>query len=578
MTSRSGSRGPHATVQSRSCLTLKDVLEAVAAAANLSPRQRQDIASAVRTVARVSNQGPERLSCDVRSVRRLLEQIKPAAHQISHGRWNNVRSLVFKALALAGVPVAPGRSHAPISAEWCAALQPLPERPGRVALRPLARWCTAQKVEPPGVDVNVIEAFGRFVEECSGRRRPRATLTSAVRAWNMAVQAHPDRTFRAVELASRRKVYARPFDQFPATLKADIDAMVQASLSPDPVDPTSRRPIRQATADNRVRDLLLLASAMVDSGVDTRELTSISALVDVARVKAGLRIVHQRLGGRKTTHLLKLAKLIHTLAKYWVQAPADQLEQLNAIRRHVDPKPQGMTPKNRATLRAFDDQATAHCLLMLADRMWRGFRPEAPLTISQAVQLQVALAIEFLIHAPIRSGNLASLKLGEHLIRSSSGKRDALYVAIPAEQVKNGVAIEFELPARLIRLMDLYTCYVRPLLERGTPSAFLFPGKEGGHKGPALLSEQISRLVEREVGERLTAHQFRHLVGYLYLKAKPGGHEVVRRLLGHRSIETTLQFYAGMEVAEAARHYDAQIEALRNATPASAQRRRRVAT
>lgn len=50
----------------------------------------------------------------------------------------------------------------------------------------------------------------------------------------------------------------------------------------------------------------------------------------------------------------------------------------------------------------------------------------------------------------------------------------------------------------------------------------------------------------------------RHACGLIYLSAHPGGHEVVRRLLGHRSSATTLTFYAGMETA-ALRRYDAVI-------------------
>jgi integrase len=72
-------------------------------------------------------------------------------------------------------------------------------------------------------------------------------------------------------------------------------------------------------------------------------------------------------------------------------------------------------------------------------------------------------------------------------------------------------------------------------------------------------AQQTADLVEAEVGVRLTAHQFRHLAGFLYLKAHPGGHEVVRSLLGHKSIETTIRFYAGMEAAAAIRHYDRHI-------------------
>ena len=43
---------------------------------------------------------------------------------------------------------------------------------------------------------------------------------------------------------------------------------------------------------------------------------------------------------------------------------------------------------------------------------------------------------------------------------------------------------------------------------------------------------------------------------FIYLREHPHGIEVVRALLGHRSIATTLSHYAGLEGAAAARHYD----------------------
>jgi hypothetical protein len=49
----------------------------------------------------------------------------------------------------------------------------------------------------------------------------------------------------------------------------------------------------------------------------------------------------------------------------------------------------------------------------------------------------------------------------------------------------------------------------------------------------------------------------------------------VRRLLGHKSIETTIRFYAGMEVAEAVRHYDKHVANLRAGMLAPMRRQRR---
>ena len=43
----------------------------------------------------------------------------------------------------------------------------------------------------------------------------------------------------------------------------------------------------------------------------------------------------------------------------------------------------------------------------------------------------------------------------------------------------------------------------------------------------------------------------------------PGAYESVRRLLGHSSIATTTNFYAGSETAAAVRHYDEVVLRLR---------------
>jgi integrase len=46
-------------------------------------------------------------------------------------------------------------------------------------------------------------------------------------------------------------------------------------------------------------------------------------------------------------------------------------------------------------------------------------------------------------------------------------------------------------------------------------------------------------------------HQFRHAAGALLLQKYPGNYELVRRVLGHRSITTTIQFYCALENVQA---------------------------
>jgi hypothetical protein len=62
---------------------------------------------------------------------------------------------------------------------------------------------------------------------------------------------------------------------------------------------------------------------------------------------------------------------------------------------------------------------------------------------------------------------------------------------------------------------------------------------------------------------RINVHLFRHVAAKLYLDANPGGYEVVRRVLGQRSLNTTINFYTGLETAAAVRHFDGTILKLR---------------
>jgi integrase len=50
-------------------------------------------------------------------------------------------------------------------------------------------------------------------------------------------------------------------------------------------------------------------------------------------------------------------------------------------------------------------------------------------------------------------------------------------------------------------------------------------------------------------------HQFRHAPKTLILKRRPGEYELVRRLLGHRSAETTINCYIGLDMIQASEIY-----------------------
>jgi integrase len=110
---------------------------------------------------------------------------------------------------------------------------------------------------------------------------------------------------------------------------------------------------------------------------------------------------------------------------------------------------------------------------------------------------------------------------------------------------------------------------------QGSNHDWLFPGAGHEHKDTKTLSEQISLRLWKELGLEATPHQFRHAAAYIMLKADPGNYELVRRVLGHRSITTTLNFYIGLETLEATRQFGEMVtDLMRDEAPAKPRRKK----
>ena len=127
--------------------------------ANLSPTQKRDQISAVRTVARLLDARLEEVDADPARLRRRLETIAAPAAGLSRGRWNNIRSLLGKALALAR-PVLPGRRTTPLLPEWVALLTPL-SRNRASHLLAMARYLSASGVTPDAVTLLISRPIAR---------------------------------------------------------------------------------------------------------------------------------------------------------------------------------------------------------------------------------------------------------------------------------------------------------------------------------------------------------------------------------------------------------------------------------
>jgi integrase len=282
-------------------------------------------------------------------------------------------------------------------------------------------------------------------------------------------------------------------------------------------------------------------------------------LVELDTFKEGVRFFLERRGGESSSAIADLVTAFKAIARHHLHLDQAQLDRIGGILRRLGAGRRGLTDKNRARLRQFDDPANVLTLLRSPQKLMvsaaRNRNPRAG-----ALQAQMAVATEILTMTGIRAKNLAGLDIEQNLVRLGRGKQ--LHIVIPDDDVKNREPLDFPLPAPSVQLIERYLKEFWPLLAPPACTA-LFPGRFGGSKGRNTLGMQISKTVRALTGLEMNPHLFRHAMAKIYLDRNPGGYEVVRRVLAHRSIATTTTYYTGAETAAAVRHFDETILKLR---------------
>ena len=150
----------------------------------------------------------------------------------------------------------------------------------------------------------------------------------------------------------------------------------------------------------------------------------------------------------------------------------------------------------------------------------------------------------------MRLANLTAIRIGTNLIKPG-GPDSNYWLVFPDYDVKNRIRLNYPLEQYLTQLIDKYIFEFRPALLRGRNEDWLFPGQRGGAKQKVSFSGQITDRIYKATGLRMTVHQFRHAAGAIILKHRPGEYELVRQLLGHRNVQTTINAYIGLESIQA---------------------------
>jgi integrase len=517
--------------------------------------------SALRTVGRAIGRRLDEIPANPRWLRERFATLSPAMAGVSIGRWQNVQSLLRSALKHAGLTAVPGRSTEPLSAEWQELFRHSNDRRVREGISRFARYCSSRGITPSDVDEAVSSSFLAGIEDKAIIREPRKVHRTLCVCWNRMAQISPW-PLAPLAVPQYRQTYSLPWQDFPPALHAKAVKYFARLSGADLLDGNDLRPLRPASIKTYDRLLRAFLSALVQRGHDPAGLRCLSDVIAVGVVKDGLRFFIDRAGGVETRQVYQIARMLTALARHEVGVDANHLEQLRAICRRLDTGKGGLTQKNRDRLRQFDDPGNIGSLILLPQRVFAELGRCKEPSVAEALRAQSALGVELLLMASLRIGNLAALDLDRNIIRNGRRGREVVHLAIPAEDVKNSVAIEAELTPETVGLLDLYLERYRPLLLDGS-SPWLFPGQGAKAKSRHTLGLQVKKFIKRKCGLEVNVHLFRHIGAKLYLDAYPGAYGLIQRVHGHRSSETTTRYYCGTENVAAMRHFDKHILRLR---------------
>jgi integrase len=441
---------------------------------------------------------------------------------------------------------------APLLPAW-AALSDGVENYGRKArLSGLMRYCSGMGILPPGVNDQVMADYFIYRGAATSMATNNMARRSVARSWRACAEEYADWPRQHLTEPPLKAAEEPVWDDFPEGLRRDVDAYL-TRLGKMRKGPKGRRarPCSPKTIKTRRAELVAVAKMAARTGTPIASLTSLVALLQPKVVEQVIEAYWKKDGDEPKIFTIELGSKLLGLGRQFGLDEED-IERLQEIRDNLEEyRHGGLTAKNLALVRKVLSPGVWKGVVDLPTILMREARANiAHAPVKAALAAQIAVAISILSFAPVRLENLVSILLDQNLIKPG-GPDSAFWLVFPHYDVKNRVDLQFPLDDEVTDLINEYIHDFRPDLLRGSNSACLFPGISGKPKTANMFSTQITERIEAATGLRLTVHQFRHAAAATYLRYHPGDYETVRRLLGHRNIQTTINFYCGLETTQA---------------------------
>jgi site-specific recombinase XerD len=504
-----------------------------------------------------------------------MDDLSAESLGVSAGRLSNIRSLLLKSIALVR-PVLPGRQTIPLLPAWQVLIDRLATQTARVRIAPPLRWLSEQGIGPDTLKEEDLLRYRDQLLAGSLRADPEKSWHAFLWQWNAAVREVSGFPQIPLHRESRKKSVTLAWTCFPVSLYEDTAVWLDELSGKDLLAEGPIRPVKASTVETREYQIRYFASALVDAGVDPQSLKTLADLVSLANFETGLRHLYQRNGNKASSTLGNLGGALIAIARNYVLprlsddvAAEATLKRMRFLVSRVDKQSKGLTDKNHDRLLQLENPEQVHKLVTLPQRLkaeaLSGKHPHS----QSLVLADMAVAIELLLMTAIRIGNLQATKLDINLKKY----RNRYILTYAQDEVKNSNRLQFDLPDETCRLIDWYLTDIRPQRLKG-PSDYLFIGEDGtSAKAKNTLAGQISKTVKDYTGLTMNPHLFRHAMAYIYLNENPGGYQVMRLILGHKSLNTTVSAYSGAETKSAQAHFDKLVYDLRDRHQPTTKRR-----
>ncbi len=567
-----------------------EALQLIDSWTDLTETRRRDLAAALRAASRIARRPLADLRCCPEQLNELLFDRSPAAAGLTIKRFRDVMSLIRSVLRRLGRVRPAEFGERMLGTGWQAFLDRLPDTPRRAALRGFARWCDRWNLEPIQVDDAALAAF---VEEDRATRlaastRDQGPNLAAAWTWACRLQADPGR-FSSVTAPLRRRPYTLPFSSFPPSFQASVTAFAtrlsggvtsadaDSAVRPGrfrvrPANPFSspvamRRPLKPATVSARVFSIRQAAAALHLTGTPLADIRELRDLVHpIGNAGRILDFYDRRAGGKSGGQLHQIAETLRQIGLFHADIPEPDRATLRDWAQQAQGQRRGeMGPKARGCLQQLVDQRHRARLLHLPAHLARETAAPDMTAVEAARRMRSALLIDLMITCPLRIGDVLGLRADAHFVHLDGNRRTPSHLVVPEGSSKTGEPISWPLAASTRQLLGVWLTRYRDAL--ASPGCgFLFPGADDQPMSIGGLRSSFQNTIEQRLGLDVYPHALRHFAAYLFLQSHPGQYEVVRRILGHRSVETTVRFYCGLETDAAARAFDGAITRERAAT------------